>query len=263
MTDPSTRNPYWSLAMIVRDAEERIADVLDDAAAICDELVVVDTGSIDTTKSVAAAHGARVADFEWVDDFSAARNFSFGQCTGQWILWLDADDRIPAEAQRAFLELKADLINHPDVKGVMVPYNIAFSESDPTKCTFSFDRERILRRGPDVIWAGPVHECIEIKGATIRWPNAWVEHRPRSEDRGHKVDRNLSVLERAVVGGDRSSRTLFYLGNELRDHQRWEDALFVYDEYFEIAETAQWERYSRGPVHGHLRRFPGPERTEA
>ena len=102
-TNRETRNwgsVDWSLAMIVRDAEAQIGQVLDDAAAVCDELVVVDTGSTDDTKMVAADHGAKVFDFEWIDDFSAARNYSFEQCTGQWILWLDADDRIPLGAQQ-------------------------------------------------------------------------------------------------------------------------------------------------------------------
>ena len=78
-------DPEWSLAMIVRDAEQDIGNVLDDAAVFCDELVVVDTGSVDATKKVAAEHGASVYDFEWIDDFSAARNASFDFCGGRWI----------------------------------------------------------------------------------------------------------------------------------------------------------------------------------
>jgi len=71
-----------------------------------------------------------------------------------------------------------------------------------------------------------------------------VEHRPRPDDRGHKVDRNLRILERAVLGGDRSARTLFYLGNELRDHERWEEALLAYQEYLDTPEFIVWERHS-------------------
>jgi tetratricopeptide (TPR) repeat protein len=89
-----------------------------------------------------------------------------------------------------------------------------------------------------------VHEFIGVPGPTARWPEAWVEHRPRPEDKGHKVDRNLRILERALAGGDRSSRTLFYLGNELRDHERWEDALAAYQEYLDAHETLVWERHS-------------------
>src|SRR5580692_9110946 len=90
-----SRATRWSLAMIVRDAETQIEGVLEDASTFCDELIVVDTGSEDATKELAAARGAKVFEFEWIDDFAAARNASFEHCTGDWILWLDADDRIP------------------------------------------------------------------------------------------------------------------------------------------------------------------------
>ncbi len=230
--------------MIVKDAEAQIGEVLKDAAAVCDELVVVDTGSQDATKSVAAGHGANVFDFEWIDDFSAARNVAFGHCTGRWILWLDADDRIPPEAQQGFVRLKAELLNRPEVDVVAIPYRVTFSQTDPNSCTFSYERERVVRRSAGLRWVGPVHEFIGVPGPPLRWPHAWVEHRPRSEDRGQKVDRNLRILERAVAGGDRSSRTLFYLGNELRDHERCEEALAAYREYLDGAETAVWERHS-------------------
>jgi glycosyltransferase involved in cell wall biosynthesis len=228
--------------MIVRDAEPDIALVLGDAAALCDELVVVDTGSKDATKAVATDLGAKVIDFEWIDDFSAARNVSFDHCTGTWILWLDADDRIPPRAQEEFLRLKEELSNRREVDVVMIPYRREFSPLDASRCTFSLDRERIVRRSAGLRWEGPVHEFIDVRNH-IRWPEAWVEHRPRPEDRETKRDRNLLILERAVAGGVRSQRTLFYLGNELRDHDRWEESLDVYLELLE-GPIAGWERYS-------------------
>lgn len=239
-----SRRVSWSLAMIVRDAEAQIGQVLDDASAICDELVVVDTGSIDATKEIAMKHGARVVDFQWIDDFAAARNVSFEQCTGDWILWLDADDRVPPDAQQGFVELKTILAMRPEIDVAMVPYQYHFSQVDPTVCTFTQERERVVRRSAGLRWVEPVHEFISVSGRTLRWTDAWVEHRPRPEDRDRKVDRNLRILDRAVAAGDRSSRTLFYFANELRDHERWDEALAAYEEYFEGAQTVVWERYS-------------------
>jgi glycosyltransferase involved in cell wall biosynthesis len=239
-----SRPARWSLAMIVKDAEAQIEDVLRDASSFCEELIVVDTGSSDSTRELAAKHGAKVIEFEWIDDFAAARNVSFEHCTGDWILWLDADDRIPEEAQRGFANLKRELTGWPEVDVVMIPYRVHFAQGDPSICTFSFERERVVRRRAGIRWFGPVHETVNVPRPPIRWPDAWVEHRPRSEDREHKVDRNLRILERAVAGGDRASRTLFYLGNELKDHDRWEDALRAYQEYLDTSETVVWERHA-------------------
>ena len=86
-----------TLCMIVRDEEARLGECLESVRDVVDEIVVVDTGSKDKTVEVAQRYGARVGHFEWCDDFSAARNESLRLATGDWILWLDADDRLPAE----------------------------------------------------------------------------------------------------------------------------------------------------------------------
>jgi len=86
-----------SLCMIVKDEEANLPDCLDSAADLADEMVIVDTGSADRTKEIAARFGAKVFDFAWVDNFAAARNESLKHAGGDWVFWLDADDRIDAE----------------------------------------------------------------------------------------------------------------------------------------------------------------------
>ena len=90
-----------SLAMIVRNEAGRLGACLESARGVADEMVVLDTGSTDGTREVAAAHGARVETFPWIDDFAAARNASLGLCTGDWTLVLDADERLDAACGRA------------------------------------------------------------------------------------------------------------------------------------------------------------------
>ena len=80
--------------MIVKNEEANLAACLDPVAGLVDEIIVVDTGSSDRTKEIAAAHDAVVADFPWCDSFAAARNECLRHATGQWIFWLDADDRL-------------------------------------------------------------------------------------------------------------------------------------------------------------------------
>ena len=89
--------PRLTLCMIVRNEEQRLGRCLESARGVVDEIVVVDTGSTDATEEVARGFGARIGHFPWCDDFAAARNVSLEMATGDWILWLDADDILPDE----------------------------------------------------------------------------------------------------------------------------------------------------------------------
>lgn len=88
-----------SLCMIVRNEEKSLHRCLSTIASLVDEIVIVDTGSTDKTKEIALSFGAVIYDFEWIDNFSAARNFAFSKATQEYILWLDADDYIKEEDQ--------------------------------------------------------------------------------------------------------------------------------------------------------------------
>src|SRR5580698_3849853 len=83
-----------SLCMIVRHEEADLQACLDTAADLVNEIIVVDTGSTDGTMDIARRNRARVFAFPWCDNFAAARNESIRRATGDWIFWLDADDRI-------------------------------------------------------------------------------------------------------------------------------------------------------------------------
>jgi tetratricopeptide (TPR) repeat protein len=90
-----------SVAVIARDAESTIAAALESVRSIADEIVVIDTGSSDRTREIARRGASRVIDFNWSDDFSAARNFALTQITGDWILWLDASEELERESATA------------------------------------------------------------------------------------------------------------------------------------------------------------------
>src|SRR5262249_45735035 len=105
----SRSTPRVSLCLIVKDEEKNLPDCLGPARAAFDESVGADTGSPARTGEVAAGLGAKVVDFPWVDSFAAARNESLRHATGDWIFWLDADDRLDAENRRRLGELFAGL----------------------------------------------------------------------------------------------------------------------------------------------------------
>src|SRR3989344_8298667 len=88
------QKPLLSLCMIVRDEEKDLESCLKAVKDHVDEIVIVDTGSKDKTVEIAKKFTSKVFHFEWCDDFSAARNESLKHATGDWILVLDADERI-------------------------------------------------------------------------------------------------------------------------------------------------------------------------
>ncbi|MDX6221304.1 MAG: hypothetical protein QOD91_358 [Frankiales bacterium] len=232
-----------SLAMIVRNEQESLSQVLAEAGGFCDELIVVDTGSDDGSRDIALTAGATVVDFDWVDDFAAARNFAFDQCTGEWIIWLDADDHVPAAVQAAYRAAKDTLLTH-QIDAVYAPYRYAF-DAETGLCTYQFPRERVIRRGARLRWHGVVHETLTIpEGRSVYRDDLYIEHRPSAAKLERRIGRNLRILEAAVRAGDRSPRTLFYLGNELRDNERFSEAVAFYREFLDTGAAAPWEEYA-------------------
>lgn len=103
--------PTVSLTMIVRNEAANLPGCLASCAGLFDELIIVDTGSTDRTKEIAASfkdkHGrwSRVFGFDWCDDFAAARNGSVQVATSDWVFWMDADDLIPSKHNEGLREL--------------------------------------------------------------------------------------------------------------------------------------------------------------
>ena len=154
-----------SLCMIVKNEEDVLARCLDCVEDIVDEIIIVDTGSKDNTKKIARKYTNKIIDFKWIDDFSAARNYSFSKATKDYILWLDADDIILSEDIKKFKELKQTLTQ--DVDNVMMKYNVDFDENGAV--TLSYFRERLSKRTNNCQWMEPVHECLIIGGNIIKY----------------------------------------------------------------------------------------------
>src|SRR3989338_7693689 len=99
--------PTISLCMITKNEEKYLEQCLDSVKDIVDEIIIVDTGSKDKTKEIAKKFSAKIFDFEWVDNFSAARNESLKHAAKDWILVLDADEVV----EKKDLERIKELIN--------------------------------------------------------------------------------------------------------------------------------------------------------
>lgn len=224
----SGQNPKVSvsLCMIVKDEEEALERCLSSVEGIADEIVLVDTGSTDRTKEIARRFTDRIYDFEWVDDFAAARNYAFRLATKDYILWLDADDVFQEADRLAFLALKATL--DPQTDSVMMHYHLSFDHKG--KPASSLKRNRLVKRSRNFMWIGAVHEYLDVTGRIIHSDIA-VTH---SKKKLH-TDRNLRIYRRrAELGEPFSPRDLYYYANELKDHAFFEEAAEQYEQFLAV-----------------------------
>ncbi len=216
-----------SLCMIVRDEQDNIAQCLKSVGDVADEVIVVDTGSVDETMNVARQFTQHVLEFPWIDDFAAARNFAFAHATMEYILWLDADDRVDPEEKQKLLELKREL--DPSVDCAMLRYNIAFDEQD--RPTFSYFRERLVRRAAGFLWREPVHEYLQVAGNVVNLDVA-ISH--RKAPGGESSDRNLRIYERQLRDGrELSPRGVYYYARELMEHGRTAEAVEWFEKFLD------------------------------
>jgi glycosyltransferase involved in cell wall biosynthesis len=212
--------------MIVKNEEDVLARCLSSVKNLVNEIIIVDTGSSDRTKEIAKEFTDLIYDFEWIDDFSAARNFSFSKATMDYILWLDADDIILPEDAIKFDHLKTTL--SPDIDIVMMHYNTAFDEKGHP--TFSYYRERLSKRSKNYKWQEPVHEYLQFNGNIIN-ADVSITHAKLKQ---HKSSRNLEIYEKRISSGEKlSARGTYYFARELKEHRRYEEAIQKYEEFLD------------------------------
>jgi glycosyltransferase involved in cell wall biosynthesis len=213
---PASPLPTISLCLIVRDVETTLPACLRSAADLVSEIIVVDTGSTDRTKEVAADFGARVYDFAWVDDFAAARNESLRQASGDWILWLDADDRVDDANRQRLRTLLANL--HDDAAAYVLKVRSRSGGS-----ATDVEQVRLFRRHPELRWQYRVHEqilpAIRQRGGEVSWTDIVIEH-TGYEDAAlsrEKLTRNLRLLQLEDTEHPDDPFTLFNLGWTLQE----------------------------------------------
>ena len=213
------RSQRVSLCLIVRDEAENLPGCLGGLRELFHEVIVVDTGSTDATKEVAAALGARVFDFPWQDSFSAARNESLRHATGDWVFWMDADDRLDGTNRRRLRELLAAL-GDENAAYVM---KCRCLPGRPGGTVTVVDHVRLFRNDAHVRWTYRVHEqilpALRAAGADVRWAGVCVDHLGYADPalRRKKLGRDLRLLRLEVAEQPDDPFTLFNLGQVTLD----------------------------------------------
>ncbi|TMQ31492.1 MAG: glycosyltransferase [Planctomycetota bacterium] len=192
---------------------------------VVDEIVIVDTGSTDRTKEIAARFGARVVDFAWVDSFAAARNVALDHATRDWIFWMDADDRLD-EANRE--KLRRVFAGLPEEQAAYSMKCLCLTASgSPT----AVDHVRLFRRNPQLRWEHRVHEqilpALRRLGVEVRFAHVVIEHVGYQDPalRQRKQERDLRLLELERAEQPDHPFTLFNLASVFIDQGKLVEAV--------------------------------------
>jgi glycosyltransferase involved in cell wall biosynthesis/SAM-dependent methyltransferase len=219
--------PKISLAMIVRNTEATLDKCLSSAKDAVDEIVIVDTGSTDRTVEIAKKYTNNVYFFKWINDFSAARNYSFSLCTGTWIMWLDGDDYLlPADVK------KINELDYSDKEIIISNYIYAHDEYGNSASTVP--RERILKRSLNPVWNEPIHEYLALN-SSIYISDIEVHH---NKQHGTS-ERNLEILEK-IVQTNPTPRNIYYLGKEYQEFNKIDEAIEYLERFVKMTD-AFWE----------------------
>lgn len=212
-----------SLCMIVKDEEETLERCLQSAKLFVDEIIIVDTGSTDLTKEIAKKFNAKIYDFQWIDNFSAARNFAFSKATKEYIFWLDADDYLTDEDIKKIEHLKNNFDNNIDV----VSMNYSLTRDENGKTTYSLRRNRLVRRNKNFKWIGCIHEYLEVDGNAIH-PDISINHDKLKPHSNRNLEIFRSMEKKNMEFSDRDN---FYYANELYHNGLFEDAVREYEKF--------------------------------
>lgn len=202
-----------SLALIVKNESRCLARCLSSVQALVDEIVVVDTGSTDATVTIARQFHAKVLDFAWVNDFSAARNFALAQTSGDWILVLDADEH----ASEALSTEIASFIQGTNAIGRLRIVS-DFRRNNQTLRSQSFV-SRLFPRGSH--FEGRIHEQLISPLRRLNllgelWHDGYLE--------AAKSDRNVKLLLQELHTSPQDPYLLFQLALEYSSLNQTSDA---------------------------------------
>ncbi len=204
--------------MIVKNEEELLPVCLKSVRQVADEIVIVDTGSTDSTKDVANRFGAKVIEHTWHNDFAEARNVSLESASGDWILVLDADEELVEETRGKI----PALIGSSNAVGFEITVRSEMPEGD----ILSYDDIRILRlfrNRKEFRYSMPIHEqirpAIEKTGGKIIESNLVILHHGYAnkivQGRENRGERNLNILREAALKSPNDPYLSYQIGATL------------------------------------------------
>lgn len=213
-----------TLCMIVKDEEENLPGCLESFGPVADQIVIVDTGSSDSSEAVARSYGAEVYHHPWNDDFSEARNWSLHYARGRTILWVDADDRLEAGVAE---KLRRELLAH-EGKAVF----LVVRSPEPGGNVLRAYQLRAFPNDPEIRFEGAIHEqviwALERQNIpTVQLPLE-ILHTGYVDDEAlkRKLLRNKKILEGHVVSSPMNIHAQYMLARTLEGLKEHDEAAY-------------------------------------
>lgn len=212
--------------MIVKNEEDFIGRCLDSVKNVVDEIIIVDTGSTDKTIEICRSYNARVERFNWNESFADARNYGLEKATGDWIIWLDADEELDK-----IDSLKLFKGNHFDDFDLLTIRLVNYYGDEIDKDnTTDVAHTRLFRRSTGIKFINKIHETLNI----INIPQERIGHLDIKVyhygylngvvEKKDKYERNMKMLKRQLNEGENVPWTHYYIGMEHYRKQEFEKA---------------------------------------
>ena len=258
-----------SLCMITKNEEKYLEQCLNSVKDIADEIIIVDTGSTDRTKEIAKKFKAKIYDFKWADDFSAARNESLRHATKDWIIVLDADETLDKEGismikdlvngkEDAFLLLQKNYTNDSKIAG-FVNDGHSYQNKKYAGWYGSFIA-RLFRNKKGFEFEGTVHELvehsIEQKNGKIAAANVQIHHYGNADPETAKKKRQIYLeLCKKKLKEKADASSYYECGILYKENNNSEDAVKSFKKAIELSPNHSMALYELGIIYEQQKNF--------
>jgi len=226
-----------TLCLIVKDEEKNLSVCLKSFESFVDKIVIVDTGSCDKTKEIALSYGADVYDFDWIDDFAAARNFALSKVESEWVMMVDADDMIEYDVLNKLKDFMGNEEKTSNIFGVFLPYEISAPPSG-----------RLVRAYKPYLWRNSfgfryrlaIHEYLDVDKKLLKnfiRLDLPIKHRKVVDYQIESFSRNIRILKKAVKKDPLERRYYYFLGHDNHFSGNYKEAVFWYLKYIELDDV--------------------------
>lgn len=224
-----------SACMIVKNESENIQRCINSYNEIVDEIIVVDTGSTDNTVELAQKLGARVLFMQWQNDFATPKNYAIENATGDWIIFLDADEYFGEGSSQKLLNA-FKFLNNQNIYNSM-SCKMYHLDSEDGKIKGYNAIVRVFKRNDSIRYKNSIHEDLIDNGKALNsvyFNDIVTYHTGYAASRiAGKHSRNIEILESNVSKGEADTMTYYYLCNSYDGLKDYEKSFFYADKTFE------------------------------